>query len=157
MGSRSAIRSSPRWWERQRTRFRKGPDVSTGCRSLWIDMTATHGLRCARGGKPAAGSCSRGCSATACSAGRTGERLLPATDARNYRQKAQRAFAAELLSPIAALDDFLGGDYSYDNQCEVADRFNVGERAIRTQLVNRRRIAREDAQELVDYGVRSQA
>ena len=91
------------------------------------------------------------------SAGRTGERLLPATDARNYRQKAQRAFAAELLSPIAALDDFLGGDYSYDNQCEVADRFNVGERAIRTQLVNHRRIAREDAPELVDYGVRSQA
>ena len=88
---------------------------------------------------------------------RTGERLLPATDARTYRQKAQRAFAAELLSPFAAVDDRLDGDYSYDNQREVAERFNVGERAIRTQLVNHGRIAREDAPELVDYGVRDQA
>lgn len=89
------------------------------------------------------------------SAGRTGERLLPATDTRTYRQKAQRAFAAELLSPIDAVDDFLGGDYSYDNQCEVAERFAVSERAIRTQLLNHGRIAREDAPELVDYGVRN--
>ena len=91
------------------------------------------------------------------SAGRAGERLFPVTDARNCRQQAQRAFAAELLSPIAAIDDVLGGDYSNDNQCEAAERFNVWERTIRTQLVNHGRIAREDAPELVDYSVGNRA
>ena len=34
----------------------------------------------------------------------TGERLLPATGAYTYRQKSQRAFAAELLCPFEALE-----------------------------------------------------
>ena len=38
------------------------------------------------------------------------EPLLPATRASTYRQKMQRAFAAELLSPFAAVDDMMGGD-----------------------------------------------
>jgi hypothetical protein len=40
------------------------------------------------------------------------ERLLPATRAYTYRQKLQRAFAAELLCPFSALEEKLAGDYS---------------------------------------------
>jgi len=49
--------------------------------------------------------------------------LHPATRAATYRQKAQRSFAAEFLSPFDVVDDMLGGDYSVENQEEVADRF----------------------------------
>ena len=51
--------------------------------------------------------------------------LLPATQAYTYRQKAQRAFAAELLAPFDALEDFLDGDRSEERRNEAADHFNV--------------------------------
>ena len=73
-----------------------------------------------------------------------GRRLLPATRAYTYRQKMQRSFAAEFLSPFDAVDKMLDGDHSTENQQEVADYFDVSELTIRTLLVNHRRIARED-------------
>jgi hypothetical protein len=73
-----------------------------------------------------------------------GGRLLPATRAYTYRQKMQRSFAAEFLSPFEAVDEMLDGDYSTENQQEVADYFDVSELTIRTLLVNHHRIARED-------------
>ena len=74
-------------------------------------------------------------------------RLFPATSASTYRQKMQRSFAAEFLSPFDAVDDKLAGDYSTENQQEVAEYFAVSELTIRTLLVNHRRIAREDFEE----------
>ena len=65
-----------------------------------------------------------------------GEPLLPATRAYTYRQKAQRAFAAELLSPYEAVVEFLGADRSEERCNEAAALFNVSPRAIGTLLVN---------------------
>lgn len=73
------------------------------------------------------------------------ERLSPATQAYSYRQKAQRAFAAELLSPYEAVDDMLGADVSEERQAEAAEHFQVSPMTIWTQLVNKGRIGREHA------------
>jgi hypothetical protein len=73
-----------------------------------------------------------------------GGRLFPATRAYTYRQKMQRSFAAELLSPFEVVDEMLDGDYSMENQLEVAQHFRVSEWTIRTQLVNHSRLQRED-------------
>lgn len=79
-----------------------------------------------------------------------GDRLMsaggafnPATRAATYRQKAQRAFAAELLSPFAVVEEQLARDYSTENQQDVADHFNVSALAIATSLKNRGRMPRD--------------
>lgn len=69
--------------------------------------------------------------------------LHPATRAHTYRQKAQRAFAAELLSPYEAVDDMLAGDFSPENQEEVASHFEVSPMTIQTLLMNHGRIPRD--------------
>jgi len=68
--------------------------------------------------------------------------LHPATRASTYRQKAQRAFAAELLSPFEVVDELLAGDYSTENQQDVAERFAVSDLTIDTLLKNHGRIPR---------------
>ena len=72
------------------------------------------------------------------------EPLSLATQAYSYRQKAQRAFAAELLSPYDAVDELVGRDISEERQTEVAEYFKVSPLAIWTMLVNKGRIAREE-------------
>ena len=72
-----------------------------------------------------------------------GDRLRSATGSGTYRQKMQRSFAAEFLSPFDAVEEMLGGDYSAEAQEEVARHFDVSERSITTLLVNHRRIDRE--------------
>lgn len=67
---------------------------------------------------------------------RTNDPMRPATRSDTYRQKVQRAFAAELLSPIDAVKEMLGGDYSMESQQDVAHHFQVYDLAIRTLLVN---------------------
>jgi hypothetical protein len=79
--------------------------------------------------------------------GHVGDRLLPATRAHTYRQKLQRSFAAELLSPFEAVDEMLAGDYSMENQLDVAEHFEVSPLTIGTLLVNHGRIEREDLDE----------
>lgn len=74
----------------------------------------------------------------------TGKGFLPATRAYTYRQKAQRSFAAELLSPFGAIMEMLQGDYANENLGDVAERFQVSELTIRTQLVNHGILERED-------------
>jgi hypothetical protein len=69
--------------------------------------------------------------------------LHPATRAHTYRQKAQRAFAAELLSPFEAVDEMLAGDFSAENQEEVASHFEVSPMTIQTLLKNHGRIPRD--------------
>ena len=71
-----------------------------------------------------------------------GERLIPVTSAHTYRQKRQRAFAAELLCPFEALEAFLDGDYSDSAREDAADHFRVSERTVCTLLVNHRRLDR---------------
>jgi hypothetical protein len=72
------------------------------------------------------------------------EPLFPATRAYTYRQKAQRAFAAELLCPFQEVFNRLQGDYSIENQTDVADDFDVSQWTIDTQLMNNHILARED-------------
>jgi Zn-dependent peptidase ImmA (M78 family) len=69
--------------------------------------------------------------------------LFPATRSYTYRQKLQRSFAAEFLSPFEAVDEMLAGDYSMENQQEVAEHFDVSPMTIRTLLVNHKRIERD--------------
>lgn len=74
----------------------------------------------------------------------TGKGFFPATRANTYRQKAQRSFAAELLSPFHSIMEMLHGDYSEENLSDVAEQFQVSELTIRTQLVNHNILERED-------------
>lgn len=74
----------------------------------------------------------------------TGKGFFPATRAYTYRQKAQRSFAAELLSPFGAIVEMLQGDYSEENLSDIARHFEVSELTIRTQLVNHKILERED-------------
>jgi hypothetical protein len=77
-------------------------------------------------------------------AGPKGGKLFPATRAYTYRQKMQRSFAAEFLSPFDAVDEMLSGDYSAENQQDVAEHFEVSPLTIRTLLVNHGRLEREE-------------
>ena len=74
-------------------------------------------------------------------------RLYPATRAYTYRQKMQRSFAAELLSPFEAVDEMLAGDYSTEHQQDIAEHFDVSPITIRTLLVNHGRVEREMLEE----------
>ena len=67
------------------------------------------------------------------------EPLTPATRARTYRQKAQRAFAAELLCPYEAVCDFLRNDRSEDRHDDAASHFGVSPLAVDTILRNNER------------------
>ena len=73
-----------------------------------------------------------------------GDRLFPATRAYTYRQKMQRSFAAEFLSPFDTVDEMLEGDYSIEKQQDVAEHFEVSPLTIRTLLVNHGRLEREE-------------
>ena len=81
-------------------------------------------------------------------ADRPAETLFPATRTYSYRQRAQRAFAAELLSPFAAVDDMLADDLSEDRQTDASRHFGVSPTTIRIRLVNHGRLDREDAPEI---------
>ncbi|MDX1984078.1 MAG: hypothetical protein SFV51_27635 [Bryobacteraceae bacterium] len=67
------------------------------------------------------------------------ESWLPATDAKTARQKIQRAFAAEFLCPIAALDAFLNHEYSPESIERAAEHFDVSPLAVESHLANHRR------------------
>ncbi len=77
----------------------------------------------------------------------SGARLMSATRAYTYRQKMQRSFAAELLSPFEAVEEMLAGDYSPENQQDAAQHFQVSDLTIRTLLVNHGRLERENLDE----------
>lgn len=77
-------------------------------------------------------------------------KLHPATRAYTYRQKAQRSFAAELLSPFDAVEDMMAGDYSLEMQQDVADYFAVSPMTINTLLKNHGRIERDDPEQYAE-------
>lgn len=84
------------------------------------------------------------------------DRLHPATRASTYRQKAQRSFAAEFLSPFNEIEHALGGDVSEEAQQEIAEHFEVSPLVVRTLLVNHGRIDREelDEDQASDWNIR---
>lgn len=69
--------------------------------------------------------------------------LHPATRADTYRQKLQRAFAAEFLAPFEAVQDMLDGDLSDEAQETVAEHFAVSPWVVRTQLLNNGLLGRD--------------
>ena len=69
--------------------------------------------------------------------------LRPATDSATYRQKRQRAFAAEFLCPLESLEEFLGGDFSEEKRTDAADHFEVSPWTVDTTLVNHERLDRD--------------
>ncbi len=81
-----------------------------------------------------------------------GEPLAPATSTYSYRQKMQRAFAAELLAPFTSVEEMLAGDFSEDRQNDAAERFAVSPWMIQTKLVNHGLIDRDDAPDIADRG-----
>jgi hypothetical protein len=76
--------------------------------------------------------------------------LHPATRTYTYRQKAQRSFAAELLSPFDAVDEIMAGDYSDERQQDVAEYFDVSPMTINTLLKNHGRLPREASEQDLD-------
>lgn len=69
-------------------------------------------------------------------AGQPQGQWLASTDLSTSRQKYQRAFAAEFLCPIAALQEFLQDDYSEDAIEEAGQHFQVSHTTVDTLLVN---------------------
>ena len=78
------------------------------------------------------------------------EPLRAVTRSYTYRQKAQRAFAAEFLAPIEAVDAYLDGDCSDDSQNEAAEHFQVSSYTIRSLLVNDHRLGRQGTLDALD-------
>lgn len=70
--------------------------------------------------------------------------LLLATRAYTYRQKVQRAFAAELLSPSHSVEQMLVDDDTPDRQQEIARSFGVSEYVIMS-MADRMRLEDEGA------------
>ena len=81
------------------------------------------------------------------------ESLLPATTAKTARQKFQRAFAQELLCPLAGLQELLGidefddadgiGEFDDEDIESAADHFQVSPLMVRTTLVKKRMMNRD--------------
>lgn len=64
------------------------------------------------------------------------EPLIPVMRSKTFRQKMQRAFAAELLCPFEQTKALLAGDLSEESQETVAIKYDVSPMLIQTQLVN---------------------
>lgn len=72
-----------------------------------------------------------------------GDRLLPATSTHSFRQKYQRAFAAQLLCPFDHLMEMLDEDLSEESQKDAAEHFGVSELTVRSSLVNHGELDRD--------------
>jgi hypothetical protein len=61
---------------------------------------------------------------------------LPATNSKSYRQKFQRAFAAQFLCPVGDLLDFLSGDFTDEGFDAAGERYGVSPNMVSTHLIN---------------------
>ena len=77
----------------------------------------------------------------------TDDKLRPATGAATYRQKMQRAFAAELLCPVESLLDVLADDFSEDARTTAAELFGVSPLAVTAVLANNGFVDWEDVRD----------
>lgn len=64
------------------------------------------------------------------------EPLQPATSTRTFRQKIQRAFAAELLCPFDSLQDVINEEYTAESVEKAARHFDVSPVLVSNQLQN---------------------
>lgn len=64
------------------------------------------------------------------------DRIFIAPTTYTYRQKLQRAFAAELLCPVQGAQDMLGEDVSDERIDDIAEHYQVSDRVVRALLVN---------------------
>jgi len=64
------------------------------------------------------------------------EPFIPIMRSHSYRQKVQRAFAAELLCPFEHTKQQLGCDFSEESQERIAAEYDVSPMLVSTQLVN---------------------
>jgi hypothetical protein len=69
---------------------------------------------------------------------------LPLTDRGTARQKMQRAFAIELLAPIAEISERIGDARTSEAYDDVGDQYGVSPLAIRSHLANHGMLAAED-------------
>ncbi len=77
--------------------------------------------------------------------------LGPVTRIRTGRQKFQRAFAQSLLCPYEDLLSYINTDYPSEDDISAAARhFHVSERVIQTVLVNKRKIPRQQFDQMVE-------
>ena len=75
------------------------------------------------------------------------ERLLPATRTYTYRQKMQRAFAAELLAPAETLINAFADGVTEDAIEEAANDFQVSSWVVTRALINQGVLSREFLEE----------
>lgn len=69
---------------------------------------------------------------------------LPATDTESVRQKIQRAFAAEFLCPINALQDYMAEDFSEEKIENAGKQFQVSPLTVRSHLANNNLIPHDE-------------
>ena len=75
---------------------------------------------------------------------RDNEPLVPILRSYTYRQKRQRAFAAQLLCPFEHVaEELQRDDHSEEIQERIATRYGVSPMLVRTQLVNHEFVDRE--------------
>ena len=72
------------------------------------------------------------------------------SDSSTFRQKAQRAFGAELLMPVDLITEHTGGNYTQANVKKVAAEFEVSPVLAATQLANHKLISPAEV-ELYSY------
>lgn len=78
---------------------------------------------------------------------RLDEPLIPIMRSYSFRQKRQRAFAAELLCPVEQVVEELDAERSDESQERVAAEYKVSPMLVRTQLVNAGLIERQSLNE----------
>lgn len=64
------------------------------------------------------------------------EPCLTCTDLRTSRQKFQRAFAAEFLSPLEGLQEILESDFSESSLEDAAEEYQVSTQTVESMLIN---------------------
>lgn len=83
----------------------------------------------------------------------TNGQWLTSTDLITSRQKYQKAFAAEFLCPVAALQEFLQDDYSESAIEDAADCFQVSPITVNSMLVNNGLIPYSYADDYAEFGL----
>ncbi|MFR0874129.1 MAG: ImmA/IrrE family metallo-endopeptidase [Bilophila wadsworthia] len=78
------------------------------------------------------------------------DKWLILSDSSTFRQKAQRAFGAELLMPVDLITEHTGGNYTQANVKKVAAEFEVSPVLAATQLANHKLISPAEV-ELYSY------
>lgn len=80
---------------------------------------------------------------------RQDDKWLILSDSSTFRQKAQRAFGAELLMPVDLITEHTGGIYTQANVKKVAAEFEVSPVLAATQLANHKLISHDEVEQYI--------